>query len=143
MGYKCCVPGCTVGCISNPKPKDVYLFSFPNVHRFNEPSFIFKKLCQTIFMQVFVFSAPNVQIWNIHPNPPKFRRFENIFTFLKSPHHYAPNYPPFTVISYISPRLVNFFFIHYNFSLMACPTAGEIFGSHPYSCSNTRFFIIK
>ena len=30
MGYKCCVPECTVGCISNPKPKDVYLFSFPN-----------------------------------------------------------------------------------------------------------------
>ena len=30
MGYKCSVPGCTVGYTSNPKPKDVHLFALPN-----------------------------------------------------------------------------------------------------------------
>ena len=123
MGYKCCVPGCTVGSTSNPKPKDVYLY-IENPGQL--PKFLkickifnlceirllislqralvhFQKLFQTIFMQVFVFSAPNAQIWKIHPNPPKFRRFEKKIKFLKSPHQYASNDPSITFISYIFP----------------------------------------
>ena len=30
MGRKCCIPGCTIGHASNPKPKDVMLFCFPS-----------------------------------------------------------------------------------------------------------------
>lgn len=31
MGYNCCIPKCTTGYKSNPKPKDVKLHDFPNV----------------------------------------------------------------------------------------------------------------